>query len=77
MMLLSILSRIFWFLHSLGQKKTFSAMQNSDPKAAAVINVLNIYALFLRAIPIRPIKPEPNSHTAAGTGTTPVRTAHP
>jgi hypothetical protein len=28
------------------------------------------YAFFRRAKPIKPIKPEPKSHAAAGTGTT-------
>jgi hypothetical protein len=37
-------------------------------EAAAVINEFNAYALFLRAMPISPSRPEPNSHTAAGTG---------
>ena len=31
---------------------------------------LDLQACLRRAIPARPIRPEPNSHTAAGTGTT-------
>ncbi len=43
--------------------------KNGDPKAAAVDSVVTDYAFLRLAIPINPRRPEPNSHTAAGTGT--------
>ena len=42
---------------------------------AAFEYILYSYAFFLLAIPIKPIRPEPNSQTAAGIGTTPTETS--
>jgi hypothetical protein len=58
-----------------------SAHMRTAPFGAAAINKnVASYAFLCLAIPIRPSKPEPNSHIAAGTGTaltSPARTAHP
>ena len=54
-----------------GHNRTFILNKNGDPKAALSIDSFYLFqTAFLRlAIPTRPSKPEPNSHTAAGTGT--------
>jgi hypothetical protein len=44
-------------------------MRTAPLGAVAVDENVAGYAFLRRAIPIRPNKPEPKSHTAAGTGT--------
>mgnify|MGYP001822856509 CR=1 FL=1 len=45
------------------------AQTKTAPEEAAIDYLLYSYDLFLLAIPIKPIRPEPNSQTAGGTGT--------
>ena len=47
-----------------------SAQIKTAPKGAAFENLLFSYYFFLLANPTKPIRPEPNNQTAAGTGTT-------
>ena len=46
-----------------------SAQIKTTPEGAAFDYLLSSYAFFRLATPIKPIRPEPNSQTAAGTGT--------
>ena len=46
-----------------------SAQTKTAPEGAAIDYFLYDYASFRLATPIKPMRPEPNSHTAAGTGT--------
>ena len=48
-------------------------IEKSTPALARLVSAYRgTVAVFLRANPSRPAKPEPNNHTAAGTGTTDV-----
>ena len=63
-------SRLASCTHTFGQNTTFSTMRNGGPKAAVTVDkVVADYAFLRLAKPINPIKPDPNSHRAAGTGT--------
>ncbi len=50
-------------------KRSFAIKQKTAPEGAAFDYLINSYAVFRLANPIKPIKPEPKSQTAAGTGT--------
>jgi hypothetical protein len=49
-------------------KKRQSAQTKTASEEAAIEYLLYSYTFFLLATPIKPIRPEPNSQTAAGTG---------
>ena len=46
-----------------------SVQTKTTPEKAAIDYLLFSYDFFRLAIPIKPISPEPNNQTAAGTGT--------
>ena len=51
--------------------------QDDSKKGAVLLLTIDCHAFFLLAIPIKPIRPEPNNHTAAGTGTAGVPVTKP
>ena len=54
-----------------GRREPGHAPKKNGPKGAVMVNQITEYQLaFFLATPTNPSRPEPNSQTAAGTGTT-------
>jgi hypothetical protein len=56
-------------LPSSARRRPLATNKNGDPKATADDIVVPGYAFLRRATPTRPIRPEPKSQRAGGTGT--------